>query len=305
MLESPFLLTHSSVSPLDLHILLLVSFPSLQDWHTLADYIEFVKRDKPLPKHYQTFDAVATQANHGFVFKKRTIKQVMEEEKRAETEAATVRLQAASRGILGRGKARQEFDAKMEQVNAATKVQSVVRRRLDQHKIDDLVQQKRVAEIIAQKEVEERAFAGGGATSQQQEAASVFDMILNPTLAATSMGGGASTAGISGGSASSAVGGKKKEKRVAFTALKKADIPPDGKFWANGYFVYWSDKHNRPYFYNPEVDETQWFPPEEEEEDDDDIVEFSDEVGVWAMLYRRLLFFSLFLVGARRYRSTR
>lgn len=48
-------------------------------------------------------------------------------------------------------------------------------------------------------------------------------------------------------------GAKKKDVRVAFTDLKKADIPPDGKFWANGYFVYWSDKHNRPYFYNPEV----------------------------------------------------
>jgi hypothetical protein len=238
-----------------------------------------VKRDKPLPKHYQTYDAVATQANHGFVFKKRTIKQVMEEEKRAEAEAATVRLQAASRGMLGRGKARREFDGKMQQVNAATKVQSVVRRRLDQHKIDDLVQQRRVEEIIAQKEVEERAFAAGGG-AQPQEAASVFDMIMNPGLAAASLSGG--LGGVSGGGgglvSGAAVGGKKKDKRVAFTALKKADIPPDGKFWANGYFVYWSDKHNRPYFYNPEVDETQWFPPEEEEGDDDDIVEFSDEV---------------------------
>ena len=33
----------------------------------------------------------------------------------------------------------------------------------------------------------------------------------------------------------------------------------------------------RPYFYNPELDETQWFPPDEDNEDDDDIEEFSDE----------------------------
>ena len=32
----------------------------------------------------------------------------------------------------------------MQQVDAATRVQSVVRRRLDKHKIDDLIQQKRV-----------------------------------------------------------------------------------------------------------------------------------------------------------------
>jgi hypothetical protein len=87
--------------PPDQHNLMFAG-EQLQDWHTLADYIEFVKRDKPLPKHYQTYDAVATQANHGFVFKKRTIKQVMKEEKHAEMEVATVRLQAATRGMLGR-----------------------------------------------------------------------------------------------------------------------------------------------------------------------------------------------------------
>ena len=254
--------------PPDQHNLMFAG-EQLQDWHTLADYIEFVKRDKPLPKHYQTYDAVATQANHGFVFKKRTIKQVMEEEKRAEKEAATVRLQAASRGMLGRAKARREFDSKMEQVNAAVKVQSIARRRLDQHKIDDLVQQKRVEAIIAEKEKEERV----AQETRAGEAAGLFDMILGGVSGGEAGGGGAG-AGLQVGAAP---GGKKKEKRIPFTALKKADIPPDGKFWANGYFVYWSDKHHRPYFYNPEVDETQWFPPEEEEDDDDDIVEFSDE----------------------------
>ena len=91
--------------PPDQHNLMFAG-EQLQDWHTLADYIEFVKRDKPLPKHYQTYDAVATQANHGFVFKKRTIKQVMKEEKHAEMEVATVRLQAATRGMLGRKEVR-------------------------------------------------------------------------------------------------------------------------------------------------------------------------------------------------------
>ena len=265
--------------PPDQHNLMFAG-EQLQDWHTLADYIEFVKRDKPLPKHYQTYDAVATQANHGFVFKKRTIKQVMEEEKKAEKEAATIRLQAASRGMLGRAKAREEFDTKMQQVNAAIKVQSIARRRLDQHKIDDLVQQKRVEQIIKEKESEEKQAAAE--VFAAEEAASMFDAILSPFSAVTGALTGAA-AGVEGGKAGGGAAGsgppgtKKKEKRIPFTALRKSDVPPDGKFWANGYFVYWSDKHNRPYFYNPEVDETQWFPPEEENDDDDDIVEFSDE----------------------------
>jgi ubiquitin len=252
--------------PPDQHNLMFAG-EQLQDWHTLADYIEFVKRDRPLPKHYQTYDAVATQANHGFVFKKRTIKQVMEEEKKKEKEAATVRLQAAGRGMLGRAKAREEYDSKMEQVDAATKVQSIIRRRLDQHKIDDLVQQKRVNEIIADKEKEEKLREHD--TKQANERQSIFEMILAPVGLADMVGGPKAEA--------ENASGRKKEKRIAFTDLKKSDIPPDGKFWASGYFVYWSDKHNRPYFYNPEVDETQWFPPEEDNDDDDDIIEFSDE----------------------------
>lgn len=228
--------------PPDQHNLMFAG-EQLQDWHTLADYIEFVKRDRPLPKHYQTYDAVATQANHGFVFKKRTIKQVMEEEKKKEKEAATIRLQAAGRGMLGRAAARQEYDMKMEQVYAATKVQSVIRRRLDQHKIDDLIQQKRVNEILAEKEKEEKMREID--TQQAKERNSIFEMFLAPVGLQDIVGKteeeGAKTTG------------KKKDKRIAFTDLKKADIPPDGKFWAAGYFVYWSDKHNRPYFYNPEV----------------------------------------------------
>jgi len=255
--------------PPDQHNLMFAG-EQLQDWHTLADYIEFVKRDRPLPKHYQTYDAVATQANHGFVFKKRTIKQVMEEEKKKEKEAATIRLQAAGRGMLGRAQARQEYDLKMEQVVAATTVQSVIRRRLDQHKIDDLIQQKRVNEIIAEKEKEEKIRELD--TKSANERKSIFDMILSP-VGLAEMISGSNDAEANGQNAT----GRKKDKRIAFTDLKKSDIPPDGKFWASGYFVYWSDKHNRPYFYNPEVDETQWFPPEEDNDDDDDIVEFSDE----------------------------
>jgi hypothetical protein len=229
--------------PPDQHNLMFAG-EQLQDWHTLADYIEFVKRDRPLPKHYQTYDAVATQANHGFVFKKRTIKQVMEEEKKKEKEAATVRLQAAGRGMLGRAKARKEYDQKMEQVYAATKVQSVIRRRLDQHKIDDLIQQKRVNEILAEKEKEEKLRELD--TKQAQERNSIFEMFLAP-VGLQDMVGGKTEEETNKSS------GKKKDKRIAFTDLKKSDIPPDGKFWAAGYFVYWSDKHNRPYFYNPEV----------------------------------------------------
>jgi hypothetical protein len=211
---------------------------------------------------------VATQANHGFVFKKRTIKQVMEEEKKAEKEAATLRLQAAGRGMLGRRKAKEEFDQRMEQVNAAIRVQSVVRRRLDQHKIDTLIQQRRVEEIISQKEIEERALKEEkvGASAAADGMFGLFGGLM----------GGANSTTTAAEAATSAKAGKK-DKRIPFTELKKSDIPPDGKFWASGFFVYWSDKHNRPYFYNPEVDETQWFPPEEENEDDDDIVEFSDE----------------------------
>ena len=57
---------------------------------------------------------------------------------------------------------------------------------------------------------------------------------------------------------------------MAFVDLRKSDIPPDGKFWGSGYFVYWSDEHSRPYWGNPELDKTQWFPPDEDKEDDDD-----------------------------------
>ena len=226
------------------------------------------------------------EANHGFVFKKRTIKQVIKEERQAEMEAATLRLQSATRGMLGRKEvrlgpaidslilfkgpklscnshlqARKEFDSKMQQVDAATRVQSVVRRRLDKHKIDDLIQQKRVEEIIAEKEREE--LEQREQMDQNAERQSIFDMILTPF--GTGSGSG------DGNEMDEQAIRRAKEKRVAFVDLKKTDIPPDGKFWGSGYFVYWSDKHNRPYFYNPEMDETQWFPPDENKEDDDDV----------------------------------
>jgi hypothetical protein len=149
----------------------------------------------------------------------------------------------------------------MQQVDAATRVQSVVRRRLDKHKIDDLIQQKRVEEIIAEKEREE--LEQREQMDQNAERQSIFDMILTPFGTGSGSGDGDEMDGHAIRRA--------KEKRVAFVDLKKTDIPPDGKFWGSGYFVYWSDKHNRPYFYNPEMDETQWFPPDENREDDDDV----------------------------------
>ena len=149
----------------------------------------------------------------------------------------------------------------MQQVDAATRVQSVVRRRLDKHKIDDLIQQKRVEEIIAEKEREE--LEQREQMDQNAERQSIFDMILTPFGTGSCSGDGDEMDGQAIRRA--------KEKRVAFVDLKKTDIPPDGKFWGSGYFVYWSDKHNRPYFYNPEMDETQWFPPDENREDDDDV----------------------------------
>ena len=153
----------------------------------------------------------------------------------------------------------------MEQVDAATRVQSVVRRRLDKHKIDDLIQQKRVEEIIAEKEREELEQR----EVLQHEAegrTSSFDMRMQPIHGSGGGGAGADGEGDEGGGP-----GRSKEKRVAFVDLRKGDIPPDGKFWGSGYFVYWSDKHSRPYFYNPELDETQWFPPDEDKEDDDEV----------------------------------
>ena len=115
-----------------------------------------------------------------------------------------------------------------------------VRRRLDKHKIDDLIQQKR-EEIIAEKEREE--LEQREQMDQNAERQSIFDMILTPFGTGSGSGDGDEMDGHSIRRA--------KEKRVAFVDLKKTDIPPDGNFWGSGYFVYWSDKHNRPYFYNP------------------------------------------------------
>ena len=130
----------------------------------------------------------------------------------------------------------------MEQVDAATRVQSVVRRRLDKHKIDDLIQQRRVEEIIAEKEREELEHREQIEQKLNEgNRASIFDLILEPILGKPGSGGG----GGGGSGTGAEAGGGGREKRVAFVDLKKSDIPPDGKFWGSGYFVYWSDKHRK------------------------------------------------------------
>ena len=144
-------------------------------------------------------------------------------------------------------------------VRAATLLQSMARGRLDTHKITELKQQCRVEEIIAQKEQE----------MQQEEERKRMKQTKGGILGGIMMGGNVEEEEDEIKA--------ELEVKIPLEKMTKADIPPDGKFWGHGWFVYWSEKHDRPYFYNPEEDETSWLPPDDDDEDSDAVSEFSDE----------------------------
>jgi hypothetical protein len=89
--------------------------------------------------------------------------------------------------------AKQKLNTRLLQVNSAIKLQALARRRLDQHKVDELRQQKRVEDIIAEKEAEERSrqkngasfldlFAGGAAQGQTDAASTGNKVWLFPSF---------------------------------------------------------------------------------------------------------------------------